>query len=565
MDAKPIMLLACRQPEILAVAGSELEKRYGGDYRVVAVGDYPEAYAVLEAADADDADVAMVLTASTAEEEHTVGFFAEVRARNSTAKRAVMVRWGDFDRAGEVFGALARGDIDAYIVQPTHVRDEEFHAAVTTMLEDWNLERSHSFEPVRVIGDASPRSLELRDGFARNHIPIGYYEADTDAGRQQLDDLGLTEPRLPVVVVRFTPEQKVLEDPSDIEIADAFGLMTPIPEGKRFDVAIIGAGPAGLSAAVYAASEGMETIVIENQSVGGQAGSSSLIRNYPGFPQGISGNKLAFNAFRQAFSFGATFHMGRQALRLRTDGPDRLVDVSDGTAVRARSVVLATGVTYRRLGVPELEDLLGRGVFYGAAVTEAPSMEGRRAYVVGGGNSAGQAAVFLAKYAEEVTILVRSDGLASSMSDYLITTIDATEHIHVRVNTKVVGGGGDDRLDHLVLADTVTHDTETVPADGLFVFIGSEPRTEWLADAVARDEWGFVRAGQDLPHGGFPADRDPYPLETSMPGVLVVGDVRRGSTKRVASGVGAGAIAIGYVHRYLAALDERETADAAGR
>ena len=565
-DARPAILVLARDaagPDVLA---SEFRKRYGADYDVAVVRDAASGRQILGALRERSAPVALVAASAVDAGAEALELLAAARQLHPTAKRAVVVTWGSFDRAGEVFAALGSGEIDTFFIRPEHARDEEFHSDVTQVLDDWNTAGSHGFEPVRVIGDSSARSQELRDGFARNHIPIGYYDADTDMGGRLLAESGLDASALPVVIVRFTPQQQVLANPSDIDIANAFGLTTRLADDEFFDVTIIGSGPAGLAAAVHAASEGLRTVVVERQAVGGQAGTSSLIRNYPGFPKGISGQKLAFNSFQQAWSFGAIFHMGRQAVGLRTDGPDHLVDLSDGSVARSAVVVLATGVSYRRLRVPELEAFTGRGVYYGAAVTEAPSMRGRQVFVVGGGNSAGQAAVHLARYADHVTVLVRSAGLAASMSEYLIRVIDAAENISVRHRVEVVGGGGDTSaggIDHLVLREVGAERTETVPAGGLFVLIGATPQTEWLGDAVVRDEWGFVCAGADLPQGSFGADREPHPMETSRPGVFAAGDVRRGSTKRVASGVGAGAIAIQYVHRYMewrrSALDQSPT------
>jgi len=410
---------------------------------------------------------------------------------------------------------------------------------------------------VQVIGQRwSARSQELRDIFARYRIPAGFYDASSGQGRQMLHELGLESPELPVVVLRFEAERPVLVNPSNLEIADAFGVMGPIARGQVFDVAVIGAGPAGLAAAVYASSEGLRTVVVEHEAVGGQAGTSSMIRNYPGFSQGVSGAMLAQEMWRQAWSFGSTFVYMRQVQSLsRKEGHYRLA-MSDGSVLTARAVIIATGVTYRRLGIAALEDLQGRGVFYGAAASEAPAMRGRNVFVVGGANSAGQAAVHLAKWAKKVTILVRAPSLADTMSDYLIRQIGAAPNIevcyHVQVADGTTGGG---HLQSLVLEDTASGTRRTVPADALFVLIGAQPRTEWLGQAVARDRWGFIPTGPDLPAGTRarrPDGRPPLPLETSLPGVFAAGDVRRGSVKRVASAVGEGAATIPLVHRYLA-------------
>lgn len=555
---RPVVLLASRDADTRTTVATELRKRYGSDYEVVEATTPAQALGELTRLRDDGVPVAFVI-ASHASGDETGQLLGPARTLHPGARRAALVRWGEFDRARDVFDAMARGEIDQVLVRPEQVRDEEFHSGVTQALEDWAFEQGPGFAAVRIIGDASARTQELRDGFSRNHIPVGYDAADSDAGRQALDALGLDAPALPVVVLLFTAEPVVLTDPTDVEIADAFGLTRPIPEDEWFDVAVVGAGPAGLAAAVYAASEGLRTLVLEKQSVGGQAGSSSLIRNYPGFPRGVSGAKLAFGAFQQAWSFGATFHFGRAATSLGVDGPDRLVGLSDGTTVRCGSVIVATGVEYRRLDVPALESLEGRGVYYGAAVSEAPAMRGRRACVVGGGNSAGQAAMHLSRFARDVTVLVRGETLATSMSEYLLTALTSTPNIDIRFGVEVVGGGGADRLDHVRVRDRASGDTERLPTDGLFALIGSRPQTGWLEGTLARDRWGFVRTGSDLPdvrHG----DRLAYPVETNVPGIFAVGDVRSGSVKRVASGVGEGAVAIPYVHRYL---DDRARTSAA--
>ena len=401
----------------------------------------------------------------------------------------------------------------------------------------------------------SARSQELRDLFARHQIPAGFYDAASVQGQQILRELGLESPELPVVVLAFAAGRRTLVNPSNPEIADAFGLMRPVLPGEVFDVAVVGAGPAGLAAAVGASSEGLSTVMVEDEAVGGQAGTSSMIRNYPGFSQGISGATLAQEMRRQAWSFGTTFLYARQAQSLSREDDRYQLALSDGSVLATRTVIIATGVAYRRLGIPALEDLQGRGVFYGAAASEAPAMRGRTVFVAGGANSAGQAALHLAKWAAQVTILVRAPSLADSMSDYLIRQIGATPNIDVRYHVQVAGGTGAGHLQSLVLEDTATAARRTVPADALFVLIGAQPRTEWLGETVARDRQGFIRTGPDLPastHARWPPGRPALPLETSLPGVFAAGDVRRGSVKRVAAAVGEGAAAIPLVHRYLA-------------
>jgi thioredoxin reductase (NADPH) len=553
---RPVIVVVSRVPRTLDMVGDELEKRYGQDYDVERCDDPAHAEQRFDTLASAEREVALVLSGFSADDPEGLDVLAAVRSRHPTTRRGAVVNWGDFGRAQSVFDALGSGHIDLYLVRPEQTRDEEFHRSVTESLEDWSVTRGGGFEAVRLIGDPSqPRCHELRDNFNRNHIPLGFYDARTPVGRQLLDNLALDDERLPVLVLQFTGEPTVLADPTDLEIADAFGITTSPGPDEEFELTVIGAGPAGLAAAVSAASEGLRTLVIEETAVGGQAGTSSLIRNYPGFPRGVSGRKLAFNAFQQAWSFGATFLFLRRATGLRREGRHLLVSLNDGTTIRTITVIVATGVSYRRLDVPGADDLLARGVFYGAAVSEAPAMAGREVYVIGGGNSAGQAAVHLARFASQVTILVRGTTLASSMSEYLIREIEASPTITVVHQAEVTACQGDDHLQAIVLRDRADGSERTVPADGLFVLIGSEPRTDWLDGVVQRDQWGFILTGPDVPidlRAGTEATADaPGALETSLEGVFAVGDVRRGAVKRVASAVGQGAVVIPFVHQYV--------------
>lgn len=415
---------------------------------------------------------------------------------------------------------------------------------------------------VRIIGERwSERTAWLRDALARYGVPTGFYDAGSDEGRRLLGGLGRSAPRLPVVVVRLPQAPVVLEDPTNLELAAVFGRAANFDASEEFDVVVVGAGPAGLAASVYSSSEGLSTLLVEQEAVGGQAGTSSRIRNYPGFPNGLSGGQFAARAFQQAWSFGTRFAFMRSATALRpgADGGRHRVELSDGATVSARAVVIASGVAYRRLGVPALEALIGRGVFYGAATSEAPAFVGAVVCVVGGGNSAGQAAMHLSRFARRVTVLVRGDDVAASMSDYLVRELAAAPNVDVRHRVEVVGGGDDDRLRRLELSDRATGERKTLQADGLFVLIGSEPHTEWLEDAVTRDRWGFVVTRPDL--RPEPGTRMPFPMETSVPGVFAVGDVRYGSVKRVATAVGEGAIAVSYLHRWLEEVRRSSTAD----
>jgi thioredoxin reductase (NADPH) len=554
-EGPPVLLVATTDDTTRAILEGEMRRRYGADYEVVACRTYEHARAVLDGLRHWRRDVALVMVHYGAADRDGLRFLRRAHAIQPAAKRAAVVRWGEFDASGPVFEAIGEGHADIMLIRPERARDEEFHGAITDILDDWNWAQDRGFEAVRLVGAHDERTHVLRDVFARNHIPIGFYPAHTEAAHRILDDLGLHEPELPVMVLQFTSPPTTLVNPTDIELADAFGVMRPPRSGAGYDLVIVGAGPAGLAAAVYAASEGLSTLVVERQAIGGQAGTSSLIRNYPGFSRGVSGQHLAFRSFQQAWTFGAEFLFFREAVGLEVEpGGRHLLTLSDGTVVRSRATVIANGVDYRRLDVPVLEELVGRGVFYGAAVTEAPAMARRPVFVVGGGNSAGQAALHLAQYARHVTLLVRGESLASSMSEYLIEQLRSTRNVDIRYRAQVVGGRAvDDVLAEVEIADLDTGATERAPAAGLFVLIGSTPHTAWLGSAVQRDETGFVVVGSEVdrspPDGSH---RERLPLETSAPGVFAVGDARRGSIKRVATAVGDGARVVQLVHRYLA-------------
>jgi len=535
------------------VVEGELRKRYGSDYQVVCADSADDPPRLLGRFRDDRRLVSIVLASQRMSQGTGTELLARVREFHRTAKRLLLIDWGYGPPPEPILQAIALGHIDAYVAGPVTMPDERFHRAVTELLEQWARSHLPRFEAVRVVGEErSARSHEIRDLLDRNAVPFGFYPVGTGRGEALLQQAGVAASVLPVI---FLFNGRVLVKPTNAEVAEALGMKTA-PGAGLYDVAVIGAGPAGLAAAVYGASEGLSTVVLEPEAIGGQAGTSSQIRNYLGFPAGVSGADLAERAYTQAWNFGAEYVYGNPATGLWTQGPERVVTVGGGSQVRTRAVVIATGVSYRRLGIPSLDALTGAGVFYGAATSEAKALRDREVFVVGGANSAGQAAVHLARYAARVTLLVRGQSLAGGMSDYLVTQIASTPNIAVRHNVVVAGGGGTDRLESLALQDRVSGVTETVPATAVFVLIGAEPRTQWLPDGIERDGGGFVVTGTDLLAGGRPPEswplrRLPMLLESSLPGVFAVGDVRRGSVKRVAAAVGEGSIAIRLIHDYL--------------
>ena len=459
-------------------------------------------------------------------------------------------------RAQAILTGCAVGQIEFFITKPWHTAtDERFHSEVAGFLYEWARLQRPVYEAVRVVGERwAPRSHELRDLLGRNGVAYGFYDADSGEGREILRDAGLDSPaKLPVAVVFGG---RVLVDPSNREVSESLGVRSR-PSADECDLLVVGAGPAGLAAAVYGSSEGLSTVVLEREALGGQAGQSTMIHNYLGFPAGISGDELTFRAYEQAWQFGAEILFSNEATSLRPDGDAHLVELADGASLRAGAVILAMGVTYRRLAVPRLGPFRGSGVFYGSVSSEARSLVDMDVYIVGGGNSAGQAAIHLAKYARHVTLVMRGDGLSDTMSHYLVSFLSNVDRISLRPRTLVVDGDGDTRLRRLTLEQVDGGQREVVPADALFVMIGADPHTEWLPPEIARDANGFVLTGPDILGAGlpepWPLERLPLGLETSLPGVFAAGDVRADSVKRVASAVGEGAVAVRLVQQHLAA------------
>ncbi len=565
--SRPVLLAVDETAESLGKVERELHNRYGDDYRVVCESSTEAAMKRLLDLKAAGEEVAVVLADQWLTGTTGVEFLGRIRQLYPTAKRALLTAWGDNTVQEPILRSMALGLIDYYVNKPWGSPDERFHRVIGEFLYEWAKDRLPRFEEIRVVGEReAPRCHELRDLLGRNGLLYTFYSVDSKEGQELLAQVGHSSTRLPVLILF---DGQVLVDPSNAEIADAACGVKSVLKQPNFDLIVIGAGPAGLAAAVYAASEGLDTLVVEGEAIGGQAGTSSLIRNYLGFPWGVGGAELASRAAEQAWLFGATFAHMRQATGLRRTGDRLVVTLCCGSEVTARAVIIATGASYRRLDVPSLEALHGAGVFYGAAVSEAQAMQGRDVYVVGAGNSAGQAATHLSKYASRVTLLARGDSLAASMSDYLIKEIEAAENIHVRLNTQVIDGGGEGRLEHLVLKDSASGHTETVPAAALFVLIGAEPHTEWLPEKIERDDRGYVITGRDLsrygqPRRGWRLERLPLLMETSMAGVFAVGDVRHGSVKRVASAVGEGSIAVQMVHEYLSSAPRGRSGMSAG-
>jgi len=554
-DSRPVIFAVDDDLSSIGHISAELERRYDRDYRIFFSTSAREAVEQLERMQQAGDRVALVLADQWMPELTGPELLALVPDLHPQAKRALLVGWGDWGdepTADAIRAAMALGRIDYYALKPWKSPDEYFHRTVSEFLHEWSRADASVPQEVNVVADPwSPRAHEIRNLLTRNGVPHVFHPNNSPDGEAVLRQAGQAGTTKPVVVML---DGRTFVDPSNAELARGYGAMTELEGRREFDVVIVGAGPAGLAAAVYASSEGLRALVVECESIGGQAGSSSRIRNYLGFARGVSGAELAQRAYQQAWVFGTTFLLMRDVTGLRTEDDDHVLTISDGSEVRARSVVLATGVTYRRLDIPDLERLHGSGVFYGSSPSEAPRFTGGQVCVVGGGNSAGQAAVHLSRYAERVTMVVRAPTLASSMSQYLRDEIDAIPCIDVRVSTQVVDGEGESRLERLTLR-TAAGDTTTVPADALFLLIGASPHTEWLPPEVARDEQGYVVTGPDVAgdHAGtgWRLERPPLMFETTVPGVFAVGDVRAQSVKRVASAVGEGSVVIQQVHQYL--------------
>ena len=551
----PVLFVIDDDAGVVRALRDDLIRRFGEDFRVIGASSAAAGLATLRELADEHVTVAVLIPDHEMREMPGVDFLARAHDMHPRAKRVLLVE-RDYSVHSPVIQAMTLGQADYHISKPWML-EQDLYRGVGEFLAAWAKDQDADFELFHVIGRLHGRSTnELRELLTRFNVPFHFDSADSAEGRRQLERKGLHASRLPVVIRH---DDYTMVDPTPAQIIEAVGGSTR-NDVDECDVVIVGAGPAGLTAAVYAASEGLQTVVLEETVSGGQAGSSPMIRNYPGFPHGISGHELTRRACEQAWIFGAHLVFSQPAVGLDRRGDERVVLQADGHQIAARAVIVAPGIAWRRLGVPSLEALVGSGVFYGAAAGETQAMEGRDIFVVGAGNSAGQTALHLARRARQVTMVVRGDSLARSMSDYLIREIEATPNLAVYLHTEVVDGHGSDHLDAITLHNRLHNRTEQVPAAALFVLIGGEPRTQWLPD-VTQVDCGYILTGRDVVRDGvhpsrWPLDRAPFPLETSIPGVFAAGDARYRSIKRVASAVGDGATAVRLVHEYLTAMTQ---------
>jgi thioredoxin reductase (NADPH) len=550
MIEKPAILAVDDEADALKTVVEELEGRYGRDYEIVGKASVTNALGWLKEVKEKGGEVALVLSDQWMPEMTGSDFLTHVHEIQPEAKRGLLIDAGDVSCAGTMLQSITFGQADYYGAKPYRPPDERFHRFVTQFLQEWAESNRPKFQLVRIVGEQwAPRSYELRDFLTRGGISNGFYDVNSEDGKNLLKLIPFPVKEFPACILY---DAQVLINPTTTQLAEAIGVSTHAKD-ELYDLTIVGAGPAGLSAAVYGASEGLNAAIIERDTIGGQAGTSSMIRNYLGFPRGISGGELMQQSYRQAWLFRPHFIFTRQVSELRSEGEERVITLSNGEEIRSKAVLLATGVDYKKLEDRKLNSFLGAGVFYGAACSEAPAMRDKLVYVAGAGNSAGQAAVYLAKFAKSVTMLVRGHTLKDSMSDYLIKEIEAKDNITVRLHTEATTGSGENLLKSLVLRNNLTGEREEVEAAALFILIGGHPRTDWLPENVRRDDKGFLFTGNDAisaEQSGSP-ERPPLPMETSLPGVFAAGDARYGSMKRVASAVGEGAAAIRFVHEYL--------------
>jgi len=558
--AKPALLTIDDDLEVLRSVERDLRGEYSASFRVLRADSGATALEVLQKLKLRNQPVALLLVDQRMPQMSGVEFLEQAIELFPEAKRVLLTAYADTDAA---ICAINTVKIDHYLLKPWHPPEERLHPVLNDLLDDWLSSFCPPFAGIRVIGHRwSPRSHQVKDFLHRHQVPYQWLDIETDEEAYRLVKCAEFDNTQHLPLVLFPDDSRLIQ-PSNVEIAEKIGLRTQA-ELPFYDLAIVGAGPAGLAAAVYGASEGLSTVMIEREAPGGQAGSSSRIENYLGFPAGLGGGDLARRAVAQAKRFGVEILMPQEAIGVCMENSYRIVRLADGSDISCHALLIATGVAWRKLDAPGIERLTGAGVYYGAAQTEVMACQDEEVYIVGGANSAGQAAMYFSKYARQVTMLVRGDSLSKSMSQYLIDQILATDNITVRVSSNVIAVKGENRLEEIVIANNVTGEQQTVPATLLFIFIGALPYTNWLDGVVERDKHGFILSGPDLmraPPGetlrqrrrprGWTLDRDPLLLETSVPGIFVAGDVRYGSVKRVASGVGEGAIAVQLIHQYL--------------
>jgi len=540
-------------PGVSRAVARDLRQRYGGQYRIVRAESGAAALDALKELRLRGDEVAVLLADYRMPQMNGVEFLEEAMRFYPAARRVLLTAYADTNAAIEAINVV---DLDYYLLKPWDPPEEKLYPVIDEQLAAWRASDHQAVHVTKVVGHRwSARCTEVREFLARNEVAYRWFNSDEPDGERLLAAAGADGRTLPLII---TTDGETMLAPSDTDLAGKVGLST-IPAEDFYDLVVIGGGPAGLGAAVYGASEGLKTVLVERTATGGQAGQSSRIENYLGFPDGVSGAQLTVRARMQAQKFGAELLTTREVVGLDIKGSARGIRFADGGTLGAHSIILATGVTYRQLSAPGLQELTGRGVYYGSALTEAAACIDQDVYIVGGANSAGQAAVYLSKHAKSVTVLVRGPSLERSMSYYLVQQIDGIENITVRTCTEIIRADGDGHLEQLTLRNTADGSTETVDAGMVFVFIGAAPLTDWLDGVVVRDDHGFVVAGPDLSvtgqkPPGWQLDRAPYHLETSVPGVFVAGDARAESAKRVASAVGEGAMAVMLVHRYLEKL-----------
>lgn len=550
---RPALLSVDDDPAVSRAVARDLRRRYGSRYRVVRAESGDAALEALRELKLRGEQVAVLLADHRMPGMTGIEFLEQAMDLFPQARRVLLTAYADTEAAIDAVNVV---DLDHYLLKPWAPPEEKLYPVIDAQLDAWAVSAPPPVPQAKVVGHRwSARSSQVREFLARNQVSYRWFASDSAEGRRLLDAAGVDESAVPLVV---TPDGEPLSAPDDATLAARVGLATS-PTTDFYDLVVVGGGPAGLSAALYGASEGLRTALVERVATGGQAGQSSRIENYLGFPDGVSGAQLTERARRQAVRFGAEIVLAADVVGLDVQGSARHVRLADGSVVGAHTVLLASGVAYRELDGPGLSALTGRGVYYGSALTEAPACEDQDVFVVGGANSAGQSAMHLSRTARSVTLVVRGEQLSSSMSHYLVEQLAANPKVRVRTCCEVVEAVGDDHLERLVLRDSRTGEKEEVETSHAFVFIGAVPRTDWLDGTVARDARGFVLAGPDLldegrPPSGWPLDRPPYHLETSRPGVFVAGDARAESAKRVASAVGEGAMAVMLVHRYLEQL-----------